>query len=97
MTAVEELLRDKREEILRLARRHGATRVRVFGSVIRGSATESSDIDFLVTFEPSRSLLDLIGMKQDLQDVLGKKVDLVSEGGVSPYLRDRILHEAQPL
>ena len=97
MTAVEELLRDKREEILRLARRHGATRVRVFGSVIRRSATESSDIDFLVTFEPSRSLLDLIGMKQDLQDVLGKKVDLVSEGGVSPYLRDRILHEAQPL
>ena len=97
MTAVEQLLRKQRAQILQLATRHGAQRVRVFGSVIRGTATERSDIDFLVAFEPDRSLLDLIGFKQDLQDLLGRKIDVVSEGGLSPYLKDRILQEAQPL
>lgn len=97
MTAVEQLLRERRTDILQLATRHGARRVRIFGSAIRETATESSDIDFLVAFEPDRSLLDLIGFKQDLQDLLGRPVDVVSEGGLSPYLKDRILHEAQPL
>jgi predicted nucleotidyltransferase len=97
MTTPPRILADKRADILRLAHQYGATRLRVFGSVIRGTATEHSDIDFLVAFEPDRSLLDLIGFKQDLQELLGRKVDVVSEGGLSPYLKDRILHEAQPL
>ena len=97
MTTVEQLLHDRRTDILQLATRHGARRVRIFGSIIRGTATEGSDIDLLVAFEPDRSLLDLIGFKQDLQDLLGRPVDVVSEGGLSPYLKDRILQEAQPL
>ena len=97
MTTVEQLLHDRRTDILQLATRHGARRVRIFGSTIRGTATEGSDIDLLVAFEPDRSLLDLIGFKQDLQDLLGRPVDVVSEGGLSPYLKDRILQEAQPL
>ena len=97
MTAMQQLLRERRTDILQLATQHGARRVRVFGSIIRGTATESSDIDLLVAFEPDRSLLDLIGFKQDLQELLGRPVDVVSEGGLSPYLKDHILHEAQPL
>lgn len=98
MTAVEQLLQKQRAQILQLAARHGAQRVRVFGSIIRGTATERSDVDFLVAFEPDRSLLDLIGFKQDLQELLGgRDVDVVSEGGISPYLREKILKEAQPL
>jgi len=97
MTAVKRLLQERRSDILRLATQHGARRVRIFGSIIRGTATESSDIDLLVAFEPDRSLLDLIGFKQDLQELLGREIDVVSEGGLSPYLKDRILQEAQPL
>lgn len=97
MTAVERLLQERRSDILQLATRHGARRVRIFGSIIRGTATEGSDIDLLVAFEPDRSLLDLIGFKQDLQELLGREIDVVSEGGLSPYLKDRILQEAQPL
>jgi len=97
MTTVEQLLHDRRTDILQLATRHGARRVRIFGSIIRGTATEGSDIDLLVAFEPDRSLLDLIGFKQDLQELLGREIDVVSEGGLSPYLKDRILQEAQPL
>jgi len=97
MTAVERLLQERRNDILQLATQHGARRVRIFGSIIRGTATESSDIDLLVAFEPDRSLLDLIGFKQDLQELLGREIDVVSEGGLSPYLKDRILQEAQPL
>ena len=97
MTAVERLLQERRSDILQLATRHGARRVRIFGSIIRGTATENSDIDLLVAFEPDRSLLDLIGFKQDLQELLGREIDVVSEGGLSPYLKDRILREAQPL
>ncbi len=97
MTAMQQVLRNKREDILKLAARYGATRLRVFGSIIRGEETQNSDVDFLVTFEPNRSLLDLIGFKQDVQELLGREVDVVSEGGLSPYLRDKVLREAQPL
>ena len=92
-----ELLRAKREEILRIAREHGARNVRLFGSVARGKSGPESDVDFLVEMEPGRSLLDLIGLWQDLEDILGCKVDVVSDRGVSPYLRDRIFREAMPL
>jgi hypothetical protein len=97
MTVAEQVLHGKREDILQLAARYGARRVRIFGSVARGDATPQSDIDFLVSFEPERSLLDLIGFKQEVQELLGRPVDVISEGGISPHLRDRILQEAQPL
>ena len=92
-----DFLRSNKEVIAQIAKRHGVTRIRVFGSVARGEAHETSDFDFLVAFEPSRSLFDLIALKQDLEVCLGRKVDIVSEGGVSPYLRNRIFKEAVPL
>jgi uncharacterized protein len=75
-----ELLKEKREAILRIAAKHGAHNVRVFGSVSRGDANEQSDIDFLVDLEPGRSLLDLGGLLMDLKDLLGRDVDVVTEG-----------------
>jgi predicted nucleotidyltransferase len=93
----EDLLREKRDEILRLAQVHGATNVRVFGSVVRGEWTESSDIDFLVDMKPDRSLLDMAALLSDLRDLLGRRVDVVSEGGLYWLLRRRILKEAKPL
>ena len=92
-----ELLKNQREAILGLADRYGAERVRVFGSLARGQATSESDIDFLVAFRRGKTLLDLIGLKQDLENLLGRKVDVVSEGGVSVHLRGRIFKEAVSL
>ncbi len=91
------LVRAKRSAILRLAAAHGARDVRVFGSLARGEAGPGSDLDLLVRMEDGRSLLDLVGLWQDLQELLGRKVDVISEGGLSPHLRDRILAEAMPL
>jgi uncharacterized protein len=84
-------------EILRVAHEHGATSVRVFGSRARGDSTPDSDLDLLVRLDPKRSLLDLIAIQQDLEDLLGCKVDVVTENGLSPYIRERILAEALPL
>jgi uncharacterized protein len=92
-----ELLKDKREAILHIAAKHGARNVRVFGSVARGEADEQSDIDFLVDMEPGRSLLDLGGLLVDLQDLLGQNVDVVTERGLKPRIRERVLHEAVAL
>ncbi len=95
--AVDELLKHKREEILQLAARHGAFNVRVFGSVARGDAGAKSDVDFLVDLEPGRSLFDLGGLLMDLQDLLGRTVDVVTEKGLRQRIRDRVLEEARPL
>jgi predicted nucleotidyltransferase len=92
-----ELLEDKREAILQIAAKHGARNVRVFGSVARGEADDQSDIDFLVDMEPGRSLLDLGGLLMDLQDLLGRNVDVVTERGLKPRIRERVLHEAVAL
>ena len=94
---IERLLAEKRAEILRLAASRGARNVRVFGSAARGEAREDSDIDLLVDVESGRSLLDVVGLWLDLQELLGRKVDLVTEGGVNPHLREKILSEARPL
>jgi len=92
-----ELLKDKREAILQIAAKHGARNVRVFSSVARGEADDQSDIDFLVDMEPGRSLLDLGGLLMDLQDLLGRNVDVVTERGLKPRIRERVLHEAVAL
>lgn len=86
-----------REQILSLAARHGARNVRVFGSLARGEGGESSDLDLLVTLGAGRSLLDLVGLKQDLEDLVRRPVDVVTEQALSPYLREQVLSEAIPL
>ena len=96
MTATNALKRH-RAEILRLAAKYGATDVRVFGSVARGEADESSDIDFLVRMSPGRSAFDIGGLLMDLQDLLGRRVDVVTERGLRPRMRDRVLREAIPV
>jgi predicted nucleotidyltransferase len=92
-----EVLRRHRAEILRLAARHGARNVRVFGSVARGAADRRSDLDLLVDFEPGRGLLDHGGLWLDLNALLGGKVDVVSARGLKPRIRRRVLREARPL
>lgn len=94
---IDELLKEKRQDILRVAERHGAYNVRVFGSVARGEVGPDSDIDFLVELEPNRSLFDLGGLLMDLQALLGREVDVVTEKGLHWYIRDRVIQEAQPL
>ena len=94
---VDEIVASKRGEILRLAEHHGARRIRVFGSVARGDADERSDVDFLVEMEPGRSLLDMGGLLVELQALLGRPVDVVSERGLRPSIRNRVLSEAVPL
>jgi predicted nucleotidyltransferase len=83
-----------RAEILAAAARHGATNVRVFGSVARGDADADSDVDFLVDFEPGRSLLDLASLLVELEDLLGHRVDIVTEPGLKTRIRQRVLAEA---
>ena len=86
-----------RAKILPIAHAHGARNVRVFGSFARGDQRTSSDIDLLVELPKRASLIDLVGLKLDLEDSLGRKVDIVTDDGLSPYLRDRILREAHSL
>jgi predicted nucleotidyltransferase len=94
---LEALLKAKRDEILQVCAKYGARNVRVFGSVARGEADSQSDIDLLVEFEPNRSLLDHAGLWIELQELLGVKVDVVSERGLKPRIRERVLQEAIPL
>jgi uncharacterized protein len=86
-----------REAILDAATRHGVRNVRVFGSVARGDDRSDSDIDFLVDVDAGRTLLDVIALEQDLQALLGRRVEVLTEGGLSPYLQERILAEATSL
>jgi len=95
--SLKELLKEKREEILSIATKYGAFNVRIFGSVARGDETADSDVDFLVELEPGRNLLDRIALMQDLEDLLGRKVDVATVKGLREYFRDRILREAVPL
>jgi len=94
---VNELVKSKRNEIVRIAARHGAFNVRVFGSVARGEADEKSDVDFLVDLEEGRNLLDLGGLLMDLRDLLGRDVDVVTPDGLRVRIRDRVLREAVPV
>jgi uncharacterized protein len=90
----EQLVKRKREEILRVSARHGARNVRIFGSVARGEADEASDIDFLVEMEPGRSLLDLGGLQVELESLLGRPVDVVTVRGLKARIRSTVLREA---
>lgn len=92
-----DLLAEKKTELLRAAAHHRASNVRIFGSVARGEDRPHSDIDFLVDFAADASLLDLIGLQQELESILGRRADVVTPDAVSPFLRERILTEARPL
>lgn len=94
---INKLLSNKRKEILGIAKKHGAYNVRIFGSVARNQAQSCSDVDILVDMEEDRSLLDLGGLLMDLRDLLGCKVDVVTENGLRPRIRDKVLHEAVSL
>ena len=95
--SIEEILRERRQEILRLAALHGARNVRVFGSVARGEAGPESDLDLLVEVGPGRTPSFPGGLIADLEDVLGKKVQVVTQEDLHWYIRDRVLEEAVPL
>ncbi|MDB9516647.1 nucleotidyltransferase family protein [Roseofilum reptotaenium CS-1145] len=91
---LKDLLQEKREQILELAEKHGAFNVRVFGSVARGEETEESDIDFLIDYDLERiSSWFPVGLIHDLQDLLGCKIDVVTESGLKPRVRDNVLQD----
>ena len=92
-----EQLKVNAKAIRKIAQAHGAMRVRVFGSHASGAATSTSDLDLLVRLKSNRDLLDLVELKLELEDLLGCEVDVLTEDGLSPYLRHRILRQAKPL
>ena len=96
MVTLEKLRREKREQVLQLAEMHGARNVRVFGSFVRAENRQGSDLDLLMEFDKGRTLFDLIGLKLDLEDLLGIEVDVVTPNSLR-YVRDRVMAEAQPL
>jgi predicted nucleotidyltransferase len=91
---IEEILKDKREEILKIAAQHGACNLRVFGSVARGEANDKSDIDFLVDLGENLSPWFPVRLIRDLENLLGRKVDIVTEKGLKERIKKRVLQEA---
>ena len=91
------LIENNRSEILALAERHGVRNVRVFGSMARGDADDTSDVDLLVSLPPDKTGLALGALMMDVQDLLQRRVEVVTERGLHPELRDRVLKEAEPL
>ena len=91
---IKKLLKDKHDQIIEITKKYGATEVRLFGSIVKGSTTKTSDVDILVKMQSGATLLDLIAIKQDLEDLLGLKVDVVTEDSISPYIKKSILKEA---
>ena len=92
-----ELLKHKREDVLRVAARYGAYNVRIFGSVARGEADEASDLDVLLIWSRGAAYLILGGLLMELQELLGLQVDVVTEQGLRPRIGERVLREAVPL
>lgn len=98
MMSLKSLVQEKRDRILEIAAHHGAFNVRLFGSVARGEETEDSDIDFLIDYDPTKTTPWFPGgLLMDLQDLLGRKVDILTEDGVSPWIKERVFSEAKPL
>ena len=90
-------LLQKRTEILRIAAQYGASNLRVFGSVARGDDRSHSDVDLLVDMDSDRSLLDIVGLGQDLEELLNRRLDVLTGASLDPALRERILAESRPL
>ncbi len=96
-TAIGVAIREQRDAILQVAAKHGATQVRLFGSVARGDARPDSDVDLLVTWLEGTSLLDQAALKLELESLLGRKVDIASDGWVKPSIRESVYRDAIPL
>ena len=96
-TSLDHRLSELRAEILRIGASHGARNLRIFGSVARGDADTDSDLDLLVDMDPGRSLFDLGGLQFDLEELMGSPVDVVTESGLKPRIREKVLREAVPL
>ena len=92
--AIGESIREQREAILRVAAKHGATQVRLIGSVARGEAGPDSDVDLLVMWQEGTSLLDQAALKLELESLLGQKVDIASDGWVKPSIRESLYRDA---
>jgi len=92
--AVSNTLKNKRDEILTIAKKYGAKNIRIFGSMARGEENLQSDLDIIVEMEKGSSLLDIIAIKQDIEELLGLNVDIVTEASISPYIREMVLKEA---
>lgn len=92
--AIGEAIREQRETILRVAAKHGATQVRLIGSVTRGDARPDSDVDLLVMWQQGTSLLDQAALKLELEGLLGRKVDIASDGWVKPSIRESVYRDA---
>lgn len=96
--ALLDTLQKRRTAILEIAENHGAFNVRVFGSVVRREETSESDIDFLIDYDPEKTTPWFPGgLLMDWQDLLGRRVDILTENGISPLIRDQVFSEAQPL
>jgi predicted nucleotidyltransferase len=85
------------ELIKQIARRHGATNIRIFGSYLHGTQKDDRDSDLLIDLGPGCVLFDLVALKRDLKNIIGRHVDVLTEGALSPYMREEILREAKPL
>ncbi len=97
LLTLETLRQEHRDRILSIAARRGVKNIRIFGSMARGEQTKESDIDFLYTRLPQTDLMDLGGLLWELEELLGRKVDIVSDTALSPHMRERVLQEAVPL
>lgn len=94
---IEDIVGDKREQVIELAARHHASNVRVFGSVARGEARPDSDLDLLVQMQPGATIFDLVELWLDLKELLGREVSVISEGGLQAHFRERISKDLKPL
>ncbi len=86
---------EKIKELIEILKKHGVKRVKVFGSYVRGEAKPDSDLDVIVDFSERKSLLEIVGIEQEVEDRLGIKVDLLTERSISPYLKERIEKESK--
>ncbi len=94
---IPEIIQDRKEQILALSAKYGASNVRIFGSVANGTADENSDIDFLVDLEKDRSLFDLGGLLMELQELLNRKVFVTTENGLHWYVKESVLSEVKTI
>ena len=94
---IQEIIGSQHQQILAIAAKYGAFNIRIFGSVARGQADDKSDVDFLVDMEPGRSLFDMGGLLYDLQQLLGRNIDVVTTAGLRARIKERVIKEAVPL